>query len=57
MSGRLIRTIFDGTVSAGEHSMIWDGRNDAGRKSGIGVYLCTFQAGNVRQTQKLFRSR
>ena len=55
--GRLIQTVFNGMLAAGEHSMIWDGRNDAGGKAGIGVYLCTFQAGNVRQTRKLFRYR
>ncbi len=57
VSGRLIRTVLDQTVSAGEHVATWDGRNDAGNNVGAGVYLCTFRAGDFQQTQKLFRYR
>jgi hypothetical protein len=39
VSGKRVRTLVDGTVSAGRHSAFWDGRDDDGRPAGSGVYL------------------
>jgi len=38
-SGRLVRKIADGEVTAGVHNLVWDGRDDAGRRVASGVYL------------------
>lgn len=37
--GRLVRTLVDGHLAAGEHAFAWDGRDDAGRRAPAGVYL------------------
>lgn len=36
--GRLVRNLLDGSMDAGTHTLDWDGRDDAGRKTASGVY-------------------
>lgn len=36
--GRLVRTAFDGTVAAGEHTVAWDGRDDQARRLPSATY-------------------
>jgi hypothetical protein len=55
--GRLVRTLLDGTQSAGEHHLVWDGRTNDGVGASSGVYLCTFRTGSVARAQKVFRYR
>ncbi len=38
-SGRLVRTLWDGALSAGTHPLSWDGRDGAGREVASGVYF------------------
>jgi len=38
VAGRMIRGLLDGPHPAGEYSVIWDGRDDAGREVPSGVY-------------------
>lgn len=38
-SGRLVRSLFSGRATAGEHRLVWDGRDDLGRKAATGIYL------------------
>jgi len=40
VSGRLVRTLQDGVLEAGRHTVTWDGRNDGGREMSSGVYFC-----------------
>lgn len=56
-SGRLVRTLADGVMSAGEHHLAWDGRLASGTRANIGVYFCTFRAGTANATTKLFHYR
>jgi hypothetical protein len=37
--GRLVRTLADGRLEAGEHGFAWDGRDDRGGRAPAGVYL------------------
>lgn len=37
----------------GEHSLVWDGRDDRGKPAGSGVYLCRLSSGAVNQTLKM----
>jgi hypothetical protein len=39
LAGRLVRTLHSGRLAAGQHRMVWDGRDDAGRDSASGAYL------------------
>ena len=38
VAGELVRTFFLGHQSPGKHSIVWDGRDDAGRERSNGVY-------------------
>ncbi len=38
-SGRLVRALCDRTLTAGDHTLPWDGRNDAGVRVAGGTYL------------------
>jgi hypothetical protein len=37
--GRLVRGVMSGALQPGEHSIDWDGRDDAGRELAAGVYF------------------
>jgi uncharacterized protein (DUF362 family) len=39
-SGRRVRRLVDGGVSAGWHDVAWDGLSDSGRRAAAGVYFC-----------------
>jgi len=53
VSGRLVRTLVDGPLPAGEHEARWDGRDARGERVASGVYLCRLQAGGYRAAGKL----
>ncbi|MFB3909939.1 MAG: FlgD immunoglobulin-like domain containing protein [Candidatus Eisenbacteria bacterium] len=52
-SGRLVRTLVDGQQSAGFHSVVWDGKDDANRSVGSGVYYYKVQAGEKQTSRKM----
>lgn len=39
VTGQRIRVLADGEVSAGRHSVVWDGRDASGRPVGSGIYF------------------
>jgi len=43
--GQQVRMLVSGNVTAGVHTVRWDGRNNAGRSVGAGVYLVRLVAG------------
>jgi len=45
VGGRLVKTLVAGDLSAGEHRVLWDGRDQGGRLVGSGVYLYRLSAG------------
>jgi hypothetical protein len=51
--GQEVRTLVNGIMPAGYHRVVWDGRDDYGRKLSSGVYIYQFSAGNVVQTHKM----
>jgi hypothetical protein len=51
--GALVRTLLRAARPAGHHEMRWDGRNNAGRMLGSGVYTIRLVAGNSRSAQKV----
>ena len=53
LKGNKINTILNQQISAGFHSVIWDARNDLGKKVSAGVYIYTIQAGDFRQVRKM----
>ena len=53
VSGQLIRTLVDGEYVAGNYSVTWDGRDDAGRDVASGVYVSRMEVGGFRAVRKL----
>lgn len=55
--GRRVRTLVDGALRAGEHTIAWDGRDD--RDAGVltGAYFARIEAGDQVATRKLIRLR
>jgi hypothetical protein len=52
-SGRMVRTLEDGTLPGGRHRSRWDGRNDAGRPVGAGVYFCRLRADGTTSARRI----
>lgn len=42
--GQRVRILADESMSAGEHTFVWDGRDDSGRHASSGVYLVRLRA-------------
>ena len=57
VSGRRVRRLVSGSLSAGEHRAAWDGRDDAGSSVRAGVYLTRVRAGNVESVVRVLRIR
>ena len=53
MRGRRVRTLADMPHFAGEHSVVWDGRDDGGQLQSSGVYLIRLTAENVSLAAKV----
>jgi flagellar hook assembly protein FlgD len=53
LMGQTVRTLAAGQMSAGDHSMAWDGRNEAGEIVSSGAYLIRLQNGNRTRIKKL----
>lgn len=53
VAGRRVRRVVDGSLAAGTHNRVWDGRDDAGRTAGNGTYLLVLRNGTNRIVKKL----
>jgi len=56
-AGRLVRSLVSGYRAAGRYQESWDGRNDAGRLLGSGVYFCRMESNGAAKVQKLLLMR
>jgi concanavalin A-like lectin/glucanase superfamily protein/SdrD B-like protein/flagellar hook capping protein FlgD len=55
--GRLVRSLEDARLEPGAHFVTWDGRDQAGRDVGHGIYLVRVHAGDRVETAKVVRMR
>jgi hypothetical protein len=55
LSGRLVRTLLDDTLPAGNHSVTWDGRDDLAREVVSGIYFYRLETPEFSQTRRLVR--
>jgi hypothetical protein len=54
VTGRLVRLLVDAPrLDQGTHTVVWDGRDDAGQRVASGVYLYRLDAGGKERTRKL----
>jgi len=52
-AGRLVRTLHDGGLGAGEQSVCWDGRDGRGDRAAAGMYLVQARAPEWQSTVKV----
>jgi len=53
VSGRAVRTLVSGSLAAGEHAVVWDGRDEGGRAVSGGVYLYRLETQGRTITRKM----
>jgi hypothetical protein len=53
IAGELVSKLVDNSMSTGNHSVTWNGRDEFGRSVAGGVYLCRIQAGEFQQTIRM----
>jgi len=53
VSGQLVRVLVDGTLPAGRHQALWDGRDRDGRPVGAGIYFVQMRAGSFRAARRI----
>jgi len=51
--GQIVRTLVNEYKPAGQYSVYWDGKDDAGEKVASGLYLYNLKFGNFSKTKKL----
>jgi serine protease len=51
--GEQVRTLVNGQQGAGEHSVVWDSRNDNGTQVASGVYLYRMSSNGLTETKKM----
>jgi flagellar hook assembly protein FlgD len=55
IDGTRVRTLFLGTLPAGTHEVVWDGRTDAGSPVPVGTYWIVLDGESVKSYQLAFR--
>ena len=53
MMGRIVKTLVNGSQTAGHKSIQWNATDDRNEPVSAGLYLYTIQAGEFRQTRKM----
>ena len=53
LSGRIVSVLESAELTAGEHSIQWDGRKQNGEPVSAGLYLCRIQSGGISETTGL----
>ncbi|MCK4408979.1 MAG: T9SS type A sorting domain-containing protein, partial [Candidatus Eisenbacteria sp.] len=53
VSGRLVATVFEGTLPEGGETVVWNGLDQTGRPTASGVYFARVESGGEMQTAKL----
>jgi hypothetical protein len=52
VQGRHVRALADGEMAAGEHAVVWDGKDDAGRAVAAGTYFYELETGGQHTARK-----
>jgi flagellar hook assembly protein FlgD len=51
--GQKVKTLLDRDMQAGNHSVIWDGKNQDGNDVGSGIYFYRIEAGQYKVSRKM----
>ncbi|MEN8007948.1 MAG: FlgD immunoglobulin-like domain containing protein [Candidatus Krumholzibacteriota bacterium] len=53
LTGRRVQTLVSGSLPAGPHQAIWQGRDSGGRRMASGVYFCRLETAHQRQIERM----
>lgn len=53
LKGQLVRRLLDGDLQSGHHRVLWDGKDELGRKAGSGIYYYRMQTDSYSHTRKM----
>ena len=53
VGGRRVRTLVDGALAAGRHTIAWDGRGQSGEKLAPGIYVARLEGAGQRWTRRV----
>jgi hypothetical protein len=53
LKGQKVKTLVNDTKAAGEHTVVWNGKDDSGNNVSSGVYFYKMQAGRYTSTKKM----
>jgi hypothetical protein len=53
VAGHHVTTLFAGEQGAGDHTVSWNGTDDAGQRVGAGIYFCRVESGTKTLTRKM----
>jgi serine protease len=53
LNGKLVRTLATGSFSVGEHTVMWDGKNNSGSEMSSGMYLYRLESAGKVMTRKM----
>jgi hypothetical protein len=56
LKGRMVRRLVDQVMQSSEGTIIWDGKNDNGKKLPVGVYIVLMQA-TARESEKVYSKK
>ncbi len=51
--GQVVRTLHDGQITAGNHEVVWDGKNESGSQVASGVYFYRLKADGFEDSKKM----
>ncbi|MDA0711920.1 MAG: hypothetical protein O3B73_17110, partial [bacterium] len=51
--GQQVRTLLKETMDAGFHSVVWDGKDQAGKQVASGVYIYRLQSGDFSTARRM----
>jgi flagellar hook assembly protein FlgD len=55
VGGRLVRTLLEASLGAGDQSVTWDGRDESGRLAAAGAYVVTLHTNGGMRSQRVVR--
>jgi hypothetical protein len=53
LKGQKVKTLVNEVLQAGEHSVVWDSRDDNDRQVGSGIYFYKLKSGNYQKVRKM----
>lgn len=53
LAGQMVAELVNGSEPAGEHAVVWDGRDEHGRRVASGLYFYKLESGELNATRKM----